>query len=66
MSFLHFQVYRKLSDLLRDYPELVEMFVGFLEPSQARDVGKVLVFISRRCDLGIKIELSRGGEAVLT
>eukprot|EP00795_Rhopilema_esculentum_P006233 gene6233-11645_t len=34
------EVYRKLSDLLHDYPELVEMFVGFLEPSQARDVGK--------------------------
>jgi len=34
------EVYWKLTNLLADYPDLIEMFVGFLEPSQAKEVGQ--------------------------
>ena len=39
------QVYWKLTNLLADYPDLIEMFVGFLEPSQAKEVGQVSVTV---------------------
>eukprot|EP00794_Sanderia_malayensis_P009711 gene9711-10698_t len=34
------KIYEKLSSLFKDYPDLIEMFVGFLEPDEAREIGR--------------------------
>ena len=43
-SMSKLETYHRVADLLADYPELVDSFVGFLDQHEARHVGKVSTF----------------------
>lgn len=65
--YLFFQLYFDIKDILKDYPALLNDFIAFLRPEQARECGKYKEYLtlSKIREFIRKIEVSIVNEFIV-